>query len=91
MQQALDRGLGELQWEEAAYAAVIKGDGPLSVSASTAAEPAAALAELAAARAAQEEALRALEEQFEVRGVGDVGKGGCLYVIHLICFVSPGS
>lgn len=70
MQQALDRALGELQREEAAYTAVIKGDSPLgvSVSASTA-EPAAALAELAAARAAQEEALRALEEQFEVRGV----------------------
>lgn len=69
MQQALDRALGELQREEAAYTAVIKGDGPLGLSASASSmEPAAALAELAAARAAQKEALRALEEQFEVRG-----------------------
>lgn len=69
MEQALDRALSGLQMEEGAYAAVIKGDvgrrhGGLMPGGGEGGG--AFLAELAAGRAAQEEALQALEEQLEV-------------------------
>lgn len=72
MQQALDRSLSELQREEAAYAAVIKGDIRGGAGGGGGGE---AMAELAGARAAQEEALRALEEQLEV----------CVWCVCVVC------